>query len=51
MLVFDAVDIKRSIMLISAISSAVKMPAKIQNVSFTDDDGIAEMAAVVGIKS
>lgn len=38
-------------MLTSAISKAVKMAAKIQNVSFTDDDGIAEIAAVVGIKS
>ncbi len=38
-------------MLISAISKAVKTTAKIQNVSSTDDDYIPLMAALRGIRS
>ena len=51
MLVFDAVLIYLSMMLISAISSAVKIAANIQNVSCTDDDGMPLIATPVGIRS
>jgi len=47
----EAEEIYRSMMLISAIRSPVKIAAKIQNVICTEEPGMSDIAADVGMRS
>ncbi len=47
---FERFDICLSIMLISAINNIVNTAANMQNVTITEDEGMSEIAAFVGIK-